>query len=888
MIEKVRYHRLIRYAFAFALIINVLYFIRVYSVQETRLRIKALIHSSSINYKTDDQVSYPDNVDYNKLSSPLQKISYLLNNISKTIDNNDINDSNHPYWLADTLHTHHEVIIDPNHFLPPTENHPTTWVNSPQLFYDPRFTLSLYLESLRSQISIKNPQNLKSNDNLVQLPFSWSDWVDLTMLNSELAKPYDERLDCTWLQSKINKPTKYPHFCQNLMDASDEEISKLPLPKEMLPGFLVKTSPMNKAPHEQVMMQGKAHLLVFQHNPLNIIFLSKSGTYEAQILPDSKRIHHTDMLKEYLKRKKIDFNNIENINQIHLNPLDEFNSLINNIPPRPLDSNDDIYGMRKYIKDESSSNSSREIFLNHESFNYKQEQIDQQIDEYEDRLEKLQLSYTNELKFDHQILKENSLTRHELNHYQGLKYANSIPNDEEPTYYKLSTLLKNKNNQDAGWHYEWRFFNGALRYIKDESWTANQLEIREQIILDRLLRNWFKFAAEKAIISWIAHGPLLSWYWDGLMFPFDVDIDIQMPTSELNRLSKNYNQTLVIEDVNEGFGKFFIDCSSFIHHRDQAVKDNHIDARFIDIDTGTYIDITGIGKNNEIPPPEYDSYIRHKNLKGESVELYMDRRKHWSTFEKINPLRYSMIGGVPVYVPNDIMAMLNHEYSHGTTAFHYQGYYYVPILRLWIHEKYLLPLFSKKTKQEVILDKKGKVKVQEFSKLIRRLKLKDKLKLLERNDQILIEYYLTHKLTNFHEIEKQLMLDYSLRYSLQDFTNNKAYHDLTSKFKMGKPLRKSLYDFEYFDRFKHKELLSTKYKAEHVDEDIDVIHVSPPPPQAQPAEPESVEEVDSQKQAQPIEETQQQSEGEESDGEPQEELGESDKVKLAGIIEAMP
>ena len=125
------------------------------------------------------------------------------------------------------------------------------------------------------------------------------------------------------------------------------------------------------------------------------------------------------------------------------------------------------------------------------------------------------------------------------------------------------------------------------------------MEVREQIILDRLLRNWFKFAEAKGIVSWIAHGPLLSWYWDGLMFPFDIDIDLQMPSSELNRLAANYNMTLVIEDLNEGYGKYLIDCSTFIHHRNVAGRDNHIDARFIDVDTGTYIDITGMGLNDE-------------------------------------------------------------------------------------------------------------------------------------------------------------------------------------------------------------------------------------------------------------------------------------------------
>jgi len=149
-----------------------------------------------------------------------------------------------------------------------------------------------------------------------------------------------------------------------------------------------------------------------------------------------------------------------------------------------------------------------------------------------------------------------------------------------------------------------------------------------------------------------------------------------------------------IEDVSEGYGKYLIDCATFLHHRDVARKDNHIDARFIDIDTGTYIDITGIGINNEQPPPEYDGYIRNKQRKQESVELYMDRRKHWLNFEKISPLHYSMIGGVPVYVPNDIMSMLNNEYSVGTRSYYFGGYYYVPCLRLWLQVNKIKPIFK--------------------------------------------------------------------------------------------------------------------------------------------------------------------------------------------------
>ncbi|CAI5758815.1 unnamed protein product [Candida verbasci] len=797
--------KLLKNIFLVVLFVNIFYFVKVYKLEEEKLIQLAIKHKNSINYHTDDEVPFHDQKPYHLLNTQ-EKIAYLLHKVSLNQDNN--------YWLANTKVENPSIDIDPKLYLPVNNSNERSWYYKSELFYEPRFILSVILDELKNQLLNLNPKNIKENDHLIKLPFSWSDWVDLTMLNEEISKSIDEKRNCKWLQAKANKKTKYSKWCQNLLDLSDEEIEEIGIAREDLPGFIVRNSPMNKAPHREVMLQGKAHLFTSQENPISVIFLAKNGTYEAQLINKRQRLIHTDLFEKYLIRRGINPNNIEDMMKINMNPQVEFNELLNAIKPRPLNPDDDIHKMRQITK-QTDTNVSRELYLDKDSFHYKQEEVDEQLSDYELRLNKIDESISNELKYDPAVISENRLNRHELNHYEGLKYANKFPVAKEPTYYKLATLKKNKFNQDAGWHYEWRFFNGALRYIKDETWTTEQLEVREQIILDRLLRNWFRFAEEKGIISWIAHGPLLSWYWDGLMFPFDIDIDIQMPSSELNRLSANYNMTLIVEDIDEGFGKYLIDCAAFLHHRDLAAKDNHIDARFIDVDTGTYIDITGIGINNERPPSEYDAYIRRKKQKGESVELYMDRRKHWLNFEKIDPLRYSLIGGVPVYVPNDILSMLNHEYSRGTKSYYFNGYYYVPSLRLWIQQDKLTKIF----KPEQILDKKGEVNRSKLVDLVKELDDEGKLKILEMNEDILIEYYLTHKLTTLHEVEKKFMLDHSLQQSILNLTYNEEYHYLTSKFKMSKPIRKSLFDFEYYSRFRYME------KGEENNEPVEIIEI---------------------------------------------------------------
>ena len=81
------------------------------------------------------------------------------------------------------------------------------------------------------------------------------------------------------------------------------------------------------------------------------------------------------------------------------------------------------------------------------------------------------------------------------------------PEDTEEPYFREATLRVDLENSDSGWHYDWRFFNGKLKK-----------KARTAVILERLLRNWFKFTEKYGIVSWIAHGPLLSWYWNGAVF----------------------------------------------------------------------------------------------------------------------------------------------------------------------------------------------------------------------------------------------------------------------------------------------------------------------------------------------------------------------------------
>ena len=55
------------------------------------------------------------------------------------------------------------IMLNALDFLPPSENEPQsiTWYNNPKLYYEPRLTLAVYLDELKHQLKLHNPDNLK-------------------------------------------------------------------------------------------------------------------------------------------------------------------------------------------------------------------------------------------------------------------------------------------------------------------------------------------------------------------------------------------------------------------------------------------------------------------------------------------------------------------------------------------------------------------------------------------------------------------------------------------------------------------------------------------------------------------------------------------------------
>lgn len=747
-----------------------------------------------LNWKAHD-----DNDDNNHAQQPISnaapQVSPLFESHVKDLFKKVESDPE-KYWLATTAITEPAATVEIARFLAETE-YAQSWANSPQLFYDIRFTLLMYLHELLRQYrqQLGNEQADASRLAPPTLPFHWADWMDLTALNGDLEKPLDARMSCATIRTFTNNDPDPAYFCLDNAQVSDSEITRMGLrSRAQLPGYVIHGhSSHDDRPFNDIrIIESKSYALT--HNlpkPYRVVILNgdeKGGTYEFEVDQSrNQRLASSPIVSEYVRSQGLNMDKINDKTTVTINAADAFGQLKSAVSPKVLSPTEDVHQMYQKLRNPDRL-ASRQMALSADMFDYELT-VAEQIAQFEKRPEAA----------------EGKLPIQEQLYYNGLVECSRYNDKDEPTYFKMATIrIDDDKNRDRewGWHYDWRFFNGALNYDR-EGWTERELTMRTNIILDRLLRSWNRFAEEKGIITWIMHGPLLSWYWDGLMFPFDVDIDIQMPALELARLARNYNQTLVVEDPSEGYGRFLIDVGSYIHNRGISENLNHIDARFVDIDSGIYIDITGLSKSKANTPEEYnDNQLANinKGIDDNQVEVYNDRRKHFYTLDQLSPLRYSMLGGVPVFIPHTITDRLIFEYSKGLLDYEFHDWYFVSRLSLWLRKEQLVAVFG----ADEVSDENGVNREMLLEKVAHMTD--DQAMLLLQNDNILIEYYLTKEVTDLHNQERQLLFDSQGRDNKKLETDSdvqEEYNKLVGLFRMSKPIRKALFDYEHFDRVRH-------------------------------------------------------------------------------------
>ncbi|KAI9752959.1 MAG: hypothetical protein M4579_005390 [Chaenotheca gracillima] len=208
-------------------------------------------------------------------------------------------------------------------------------------------------------------------------------------------------------------------------------------------------------------------------------------------------------------------------------------------------------------------------------------------------------------------------------------------------------------------HYDVRYFKEKVSY-----------EEREDTLI-HMIRAYLNTFREKGIETWVAHGTLLGWWWNGKILPWDWDLDTQVSGATLEYLGKHHNMTThhYVSEDGKTERDYLLDVNPWAWQRERGDGMNIIDARWIDIRNGLFIDITGLSETKPDTAPGIwicKNYHRYK-----TTDLY--------------PLRESTYEGVPVQVPYAYEAMLIEEYeAKALMLTEYEGHRWEPNTKEWV------------------------------------------------------------------------------------------------------------------------------------------------------------------------------------------------------------
>ncbi|KAH7244833.1 LicD family-domain-containing protein [Fusarium solani] len=175
-----------------------------------------------------------------------------------------------------------------------------------------------------------------------------------------------------------------------------------------------------------------------------------------------------------------------------------------------------------------------------------------------------------------------------------------------------------------------------------------------------LMQTYLATFRDLGVQTWLMHGSLLGWWWGKKVMPWDLDADVQVTEADMYFLAAYHNMTVYYYQYeNAPEGRFFqLEINPYFEHRGRDDTLNVIDARWIDMQTGLFIDITAA---------RYDP----GHIRGEGV-LY-DKHDHEFKDKYVFPLLDTTFEGLPAKIPYQYKEILASEYGKASlskTEFH--------------------------------------------------------------------------------------------------------------------------------------------------------------------------------------------------------------------------
>lgn len=578
--------------------------------------------------------------------------------------------------------------------------------------YDPRVTRAIYFHHITEVLQkTQDPEK-------ISIPFSWYDWVDIaSALNRFVSLPNNAKFDCSLICTAMNKkPSQLavdhrliqngspPYFySEDKQLKSKPNENEIPFKKDKLcskyclddkssgqPGFRVFDNLFKVKSRKKSALHSRSYLYSVAKNPASLVIITKGGNLEILLRSNSDKRYKKAM---NMKNERLVKDYVNQKGTLHVNSLHEYQTLLE---VAKIAKSSDAIKFTDY-----------RVELSHERFLF-------------DAPRYLQGHPKPE-------------TAKEINFQNSLKAS---LNRKESTLRKHFIEVSLPNGASGSSHYDWRFFNG-VRYTDEE----------RHAILSRMLKTWFEFTGNDGIVSWLSHGGLLAHSFNGIQFPWDDDIDVQLPFQDFMQLARDYNNSLIIEDPEVGFGSYFLDITDSATHRIKGNTLNNIDGRFIDTQSGLFIDLTALAVSSSDLPLRYKTqfdtldilkpvefidpniiindmyeainandkkiiakddpttYSVLRKAKGRvkkpgltkeldpkqrfdinyKLKVYSCRNEHFYELRDLSPLRLTYFDKIPIYVPNEVQKILSLEYRQQYWLSNvFHDHVFLPQLRLWI------------------------------------------------------------------------------------------------------------------------------------------------------------------------------------------------------------
>jgi hypothetical protein len=194
---------------------------------------------------------------------------------------------------------------------------------------------------------------------------------------------------------------------------------------------------------------------------------------------------------------------------------------------------------------------------------------------------------------------------------------------------------------DVMGHYDARYYKGQVPYAEH---GPN---------LQHLIRSYLTIFRTLGVETWLAHGTLLGWWWNGRIMPWDYDLDVQVSNATLAYLGERHNATthgyLFVDPATGNFRNktYLLDVNPNYSARDRGNGRNLIDARWIDTENGMFIDITGLAERNPDSNPG----------------IWSCKNFHRYRTRDLYPMRETEYEGVPATIPYSFERILIEEYG---------------------------------------------------------------------------------------------------------------------------------------------------------------------------------------------------------------------------------